>query len=197
MDNLVFRGLGKLVDYVFVSILWCIGCIPVITIGASTAALFHTCRECLLDNCGHIWTEFRVSFLKNLLSSVIITMCLELFFFMLQIDMYLLGTQNKAIEMLLVAVRLICIYLLVPLFPLLAGEKCAVKEIPVLFKKSAVLSIQYLPRTLLCLIILGLCALGVYIVPLALILIPACGGVVWNFVIFRILPKNKQTEDKT
>lgn len=44
-DNIVFQMLGKLVDCVWVSILWVICCIPVFTIGASTTALYYTVHK--------------------------------------------------------------------------------------------------------------------------------------------------------
>jgi len=38
LDNAFFTALGKLVDSVWVSLLWLVCCIPVVTIGASTSA---------------------------------------------------------------------------------------------------------------------------------------------------------------
>ena len=40
IDNPFFRFMGKLGDLVILSVLWLLCCLPVVTIGASTTALF-------------------------------------------------------------------------------------------------------------------------------------------------------------
>ena len=41
-ENLVFRMLSKGVDFVGLSLLWLLLCIPIVTIGPATAALYYT-----------------------------------------------------------------------------------------------------------------------------------------------------------
>ena len=39
-DNVVMRALGKIGDMICLNVMWLICCIPIITIGASTTALY-------------------------------------------------------------------------------------------------------------------------------------------------------------
>lgn len=41
-DNLFFRILAKGVDFVGLSLLWVLCCMPIVTIGPATAALYYT-----------------------------------------------------------------------------------------------------------------------------------------------------------
>ena len=40
MDNVVVRALTKICDMMCLNVIWLICCIPIVTIGASTAALY-------------------------------------------------------------------------------------------------------------------------------------------------------------
>lgn len=64
-DNIVFQMLGKLVDCVWVSILWVICCIPVFTIGASTTALYYTVHKSIRGNRGYTTSNFFGAFRDN------------------------------------------------------------------------------------------------------------------------------------
>ena len=64
-DNIVFQILGKLVDCVWVSILWVICCIPVFTIGASTTALYYTVHKSIRGDRGYTTRTFFGAFRDN------------------------------------------------------------------------------------------------------------------------------------
>lgn len=64
-DNIVFQMLGKLVDCVWVSILWVICCIPVFTIGASTTALYYTVHKSIRGDRGYTTRTFFGAFRDN------------------------------------------------------------------------------------------------------------------------------------
>ena len=64
VDNIIFRGISKWMDYIFVSFLWFVFSIPLITMGAATAALYHTSGQCLISDRGYIFRSFWGSF-KN------------------------------------------------------------------------------------------------------------------------------------
>ena len=42
LDNPVFTALGKVVDCAWLSILWLLCCLPVVTIGVSSTAMYYT-----------------------------------------------------------------------------------------------------------------------------------------------------------
>ena len=41
-DSPIMAGIGKVIDIIWLSTLWFICCLPIVTIGASTTALYYT-----------------------------------------------------------------------------------------------------------------------------------------------------------
>ena len=54
-DNVVMRAMGKIADMICLNVLWLICCIPVITIGASTTALYTVMLRLVKDEEGYIF----------------------------------------------------------------------------------------------------------------------------------------------
>ena len=52
-DNIIFRGISKWMDYIYVSLLWFVFSIPLITMGAASSALYHTSGQCLRYDRGY------------------------------------------------------------------------------------------------------------------------------------------------
>ena len=61
-DNGFFRITGKAVDIILLSLLWTACCLPVFTIGPSSAALYYTVEKCLLRGEGQPYRAFFHSF---------------------------------------------------------------------------------------------------------------------------------------
>lgn len=64
-DNPVFAFMGKLGDVVLLNVLWLLCCLPVVTAGASTTALFYTARKIAAGEEYRIWHDFFHSFRAN------------------------------------------------------------------------------------------------------------------------------------
>lgn len=58
--------LNKAADMIILSVLWCVCSLPVLTIGAASAALYHTSIRVLRQNRGYAFATFRDSFMENL-----------------------------------------------------------------------------------------------------------------------------------
>lgn len=69
-DNAFIVFLNKLADMVILSVLFCLCCLPVFTIGAADAALYHTVVKVLRHNQGYAFATFRDSFKENFRQSV-------------------------------------------------------------------------------------------------------------------------------
>ena len=46
-DNFFWRWFGKLADFFLLSCLWLLCCVPIVTIGASSIALYDTVAHCV------------------------------------------------------------------------------------------------------------------------------------------------------
>ena len=71
-DNKVFEFINRVVDTMFVALLWVVFSLPVITIGASTTAFYETVHKVLRQNRGYIWKTFWKTFISNFKRATII-----------------------------------------------------------------------------------------------------------------------------
>ena len=90
LDGPVLQFINKIVYSVYLNILWFICCIPVITIGASTTALFYVTLKISKNEEGSITKAFFHSFKENLRQGTVIWLILLAFGIILGIDGYVL-----------------------------------------------------------------------------------------------------------
>lgn len=62
---------NKIADMVILSVLWCICCLPVVTAGASTSALYHTVVKSVREDCAYAASDFWKEFRRNLKQSTV------------------------------------------------------------------------------------------------------------------------------
>ncbi|MDE7331863.1 MAG: YesL family protein [Lachnospiraceae bacterium] len=65
-NNIVWRFMGRVADMFFLTLLWAIGSLPLITIGASTTALYYVALKMVKNQEGYIWKSFWKSYGDNL-----------------------------------------------------------------------------------------------------------------------------------
>ena len=58
MDNVVVRALSKLGDMICLNVMWLVCCIPVVTIGASTTALYTVMLKLVKNEEGYVFRGF-------------------------------------------------------------------------------------------------------------------------------------------
>lgn len=78
-NNKVISLINKLVDAVILSLLWTLCSLPVITIGASSAALYHAVTESLLQDKGYAYKSFLKSLKLSFRQSIFFTIVFLLF----------------------------------------------------------------------------------------------------------------------
>ena len=137
--------------------LWFICCIPIVTIGASTTALYYTSFKIAKDEGSYITTMFFRSFKQNFKQATIIWLIMLVAGIMIGADFFLLArlratsTGNVAVMWtLLLAVTIACAILyaivLAYIFPLLSI--CS-NTIPAMFKNAFLFGTHYLFVTIL------------------------------------------------
>lgn len=65
VDSPLYRFFNCLWDIIQLNFFWLLCCIPIVTIGASTAAAFHVCMKMVDDEEGYISKEFFKGFKEN------------------------------------------------------------------------------------------------------------------------------------
>ena len=87
-DSTVVRGLTKIGDCICLSVLWIVFSLPVVTMGAASAALYKVVYDCLRKDEAGIWKKFWESFKENLKRSTILWLVAMLILAVLTVDVF-------------------------------------------------------------------------------------------------------------
>lgn len=74
VDGKFYSITSKILDMVIVSVLWLIGCIPIITFFTSTSSMYHTVVKCIRYERGKVFEEFKEAYKKNLKQGIELTL---------------------------------------------------------------------------------------------------------------------------
>ena len=80
-ENIFLKMIYTLSDMGVISILWMIGCLPIITIGASTTALFYVADKKVSGKESKILFDFIKSYKQNFVQSLLVTVILGVLWF--------------------------------------------------------------------------------------------------------------------
>lgn len=170
-DSGLMIALTQLTDAIFLSLFWILGCFPVVTLGASCAALYDAAFRGFRRGEKHSWQRFAHVFRENWKAGIVPTLVFLILFFLLFKAMVglwnaaALGKINWGLFAAGAFVGILALGILSLLFPLLSRfENTTAMQL----KNTLVLGIANLPRTLGLGVIQGaaiiLCAR--YIIPL-------------------------------
>ena len=87
-DNPFFRTINKLVDVVWLNIIFVVFSLPVFTIGASVTAMMSVTMKMARDKEGYMWQGFWKAFKQNFKQSTIIWLLVILVSVVLGTDIY-------------------------------------------------------------------------------------------------------------
>lgn len=76
MEGPLFTFMNKVGGIIAVSFFWILGCIPLVTIGASTAAAYYAMVKVVRKETGHVPAEFWRAFKRNLKYGIIVSVIL-------------------------------------------------------------------------------------------------------------------------
>ena len=79
MNNPVWNFLGKLADVFCLTLFWILCSIPIVTIGASTTAMYYCCLKLTRDEEGYVYRQYFKAFKDNLLQGSIIGVLMMVF----------------------------------------------------------------------------------------------------------------------
>lgn len=198
MDNGIFRVLGKLVDCVWLSMLFLITCIPIFTIGASLTSLYYTVQKVLKNDRGYVSTEYFQAFKNNFKQATIIWLVLLAVGLLLAGDIRILNAMGEAgnkwgkASIFFRIMMLFEIMWGVYIFSYVARFENTIKNI---IKNAGFMAILNLPKTLLLFVITLAFGLLVYIVPISIILVPALYCWIMNPILESVFRKYMSEED--
>lgn len=178
-DNAVTRFLGRIADFVVLNILWIVCSIPVVTIGASTTAMYSVMLKIVKNEEGYIVRGFLKAFRENLKKSTVIWLIYIAFGILVYFDMTIAGNMKIRMQTTLQVFFIIMGILLISVgiyaFALQARYENTVKNT---LKNALLLTIARLPYTLLLLIVTA----GPVLLTLLTVRTLLIGMIVWMFV---------------
>lgn len=197
-DNIVFQMLGKLVDCVWVSILWLLCCLPVFTIGVSTTALYYTVHKSIRGNRGYTTQTFFEAFKDNFKAATLPYLIWLAVLVVLVCDAYVTyqvlktGSAMGAFFYFFVIMIAVVFMWGAFLFPYIARFENTIKQT---IKNAFLLMVRHLPWALLLFVILLVSALAAYIMPILILAVPAAAAIVFDLILERLFRRYMSAED--
>lgn len=146
----ILNGLSKIGDMFILNVMYILGCIPIITIGASTTALYYTTLKMTENNESYVWRDYWKAFKLNLKQATVIWLIVFVSWAVIVLDFLIAGGLSMqlgtvvAIGIVIVAIFLGILSLYV--FPLLAKfDNTVVRTM----KNAVLIAIRHLPSTIL------------------------------------------------
>ena len=151
-DNALMRFITKLAYSAWLNLLWFVCCIPIVTIGPATTALFYCCNKLAWDEEGYITKAFFHSFRQNFRQGMLIGIIITAAGILMAADGYVLWHlhSTSVFWTIMTAIYLVAAaaYLIVTMyiFPLLAHFN---NNTAAMFKNSLLIGMRFLLCTAL------------------------------------------------
>lgn len=193
VDNAFFTFMGKVCDIILLSIVWIILCIPIVTIGPATTALYYATVKVIRRERGYVFREFFRAFRSNFKNGMILGVIITLLFGILYVDrQYAVGIMETNYNLgfllycLFNAMGVILICITTYIFPVLSRFQMKRMQI---VKTSLFMSIKHLPSTVLMIIVIFLFYFGISIIPILFIFTGGTCALVVSLLMERIFKK--------
>ena len=156
IDGPIWRFFNLVYNLVLLHVLWVLYSLPIVTIGASTTALYYACMKMIRTNEGDVHKNFHRSFKQNLKQSTIIWLAMVVIVFLyitdLRYGLYLGNTMGRVMiiscSVFLIPLVLTTIYI----FPVQAKFENKIRDN---IKNALLMSLRHFPCSLLLCFILG------------------------------------------
>lgn len=203
IDGPVMNVINKAGNLIIASFLWVICCLPVITIGPATVALYYAVVKAIRFECGYVAKDFFEAFKRVLLKGILYTIFVLALVVFVVLDREIMAkSQNLYAATLVIVYDGIFILILafaVYLFSLMTRFDLKIRK---MFQLSLVCVFKYLPYTLgILVILLGLGIVAIRLPLLALVIFPGLGCYLYSYlmepIIMKYVPEPETDEEKT
>ena len=201
-DGMIYRFLNKTGNIILATLLWLVGCIPVVTIGTSTAALYYTVVKSVRKDVGYVHSEFWRGYKLNFKKGVAATVLLLVLGSVLGVEMWLVlenGVEVSRIWYTLSGLLILLLVLIVLyLFPVMSRFDMKLGKLCML---SFVMSIRFWYITLALLAGLAVVVFAqLYLLPIPMIfLTPGLWCFASSFLVEKAMkaymPKSEESGD--
>lgn len=185
-DSNLMIFMGQLTDCIFLSLFWILGCFPIVTAGAATAALYDASVRGMRQADKHTWGRFFRCFRQNLKGGIlpgllVAASSLGLGWLLIQVwNATVAGSVSWMVFSAAAFAGILVLGILSTVLPMLSRFE---NSFPALVKNSLILSLANAPRTIvlgaLNALTIGLCVY--YIIPL--FFLPSLSALLGSFLI--------------
>lgn len=199
VDSGVMRGLAKITDCICLSMLFVISCIPLFTIGTAATALYYTVHKVIKNDRGYIFREYVSAFKNNFKQTTPVWLLLLGLSMVLGLDIYVMdgyaraGSKLGVLGIFFLVVGAFVLAFALYLFAYMARFENTRKQS---MKNAFLMEIIHLPWTLLLIILAAGAYFIMYLIPIAVLVVP--GFFVWleSFILDKIFWKYMTEEDR-
>lgn len=149
-EGSIMKALSRIADLAILNVLWLICCVPVVTVGAATTALFSVTLKMVKNEESYIFREYMKSLRRNFKQSTIIWVILLAVMIVLGTDYYIMCQWDSQLRYpmftVIILAGLVLLFVVLYIFPLIAKFENTIKEY---FKNAVLMSIRHLPYTMI------------------------------------------------
>ena len=195
------RALSKLFDIGWLSLIYVVFCIPLVTIGAATTSLYYVSAKVLRKDRGYVWSEFWHSFKLNFKPATLMWLIFAAIYGLLYFNLTTFNTSNAAGGYLVgayIALAFIVTCVASYAFCLLSRFNMNVRGI---LRYALYMSFRHFLHTLCFLAILFVAGFGIYAgfrvqLPILLLFVPGLGSFLYTFPMEHLLKKYMPKPEK-
>ena len=198
-DGFVVQIMNRIADSICLSVLWLVSSLPVITIGASTTALYYSMNKCVRRSEGGLWTTYWHGFRANFKQATCMWLILLPLYGLLIASCcsaWLMGASGllpKAMFYILLVVLALFFAWGSFLFPYLARFQSSIRTV---FKNCLGIAILNFPKALLHPVYFLIACLSIVVFPLLVLCAPGIYMVLSCYTLEPVFIKYMSEEDR-
>ena len=195
------RALSKLFDIGWLSLIYVVFCVPLVTIGAATTSLYYVSAKVLRKDRGYVWSEFWHSFKLNFKPATLMWLIFAAIYGLLYFNLTTFNTSNATGGYLVgayIALAFIVTCVAGYAFCLLSRFNMNVRGI---LRYALYMAFRHFLHTLCFLAILFVAGFGIYAgfrvqLPILLLFVPGLGSFLYTFPMEHLLKKYMPKQEK-
>lgn len=198
-DSGIMRSLSKFTDCICLSLLFFVSCIPIVTIGTASTALYYTVHKVLRHDRGYMFRDYVTSFKENFKQTVPVWIAALAVGIVMWLDLQIANfyAASAAYFSALSAVSFLGLVIWFAwvsyLFPYMARFENTRRRS---MKNAILMVIAHLPMTALMLVVAVAIGFAVYLLPYMIFIIPSVYAWLQSYILERIFRKYMSEEDR-
>jgi len=197
LDGAFSRYGGFVADMIILSLMWILFSIPIITIGASTTAMFYVSTRRIANREGYITSDFWASFKENFKRATMLWLVILVIGFVLIFNIVNRDLMGDNMAMFMFPAQLVFLVMLtfttVYIFPVTARFEMSVWQT---IKSCFFMATRHLLTSVVCGLLLVAVVVGSLIVPVMFFIAPGLYATLASFMLMRIFKRYRPEMDR-